>query len=71
VWQQFMVFCNYYRKTPQYISDKINAGTIIRNIAPIVSGGGGGKPDQAQAGGKDVSKLDDALAAAEALLQSS
>jgi alanyl-tRNA synthetase len=42
----------------------ISAGSIIREIAPIVGGGGGGRDDMAQAGGKDPSKLDEALVAA-------
>ncbi|MBT3280091.1 MAG: alanine--tRNA ligase [Campylobacteraceae bacterium] len=42
----------------------IKAGDWIKNIAPIVQGGGGGRPDFAQAGGKDVSKINDAKAAA-------
>ena len=40
----------------------IRAGDIIRTIAPIVGGKGGGKPDSAMGGGTDVLKLDDALA---------
>jgi len=39
----------------------INAGDWIKTIAPIVGGGGGGRPDFAQAGGKDVSKIDSAI----------
>ncbi|UTJ06832.1 alanine--tRNA ligase [Arcobacter roscoffensis] len=42
----------------------IKAGDWIKNIAPIVGGGGGGRPDFAQAGGKDVSKIEDAKKAA-------
>jgi alanyl-tRNA synthetase len=44
------------------LTSKIKAGDIIKNIAPIVGGTGGGRPDLAQAGGKDASKLDEALA---------
>jgi len=40
---------------------KLQAGKIIQSIAPIVGGRGGGKPDNARGGGKDVSKLDEAL----------
>jgi alanyl-tRNA synthetase len=47
----------------------ISAGSIIREIAPIVGGGGGGRDDMAQAGGKDPSKLDEALAAARAAVE--
>jgi alanyl-tRNA synthetase len=47
----------------------LSAGSIIREIAPIVGGGGGGRDDMAQAGGKDPSKLDEALAAARSALE--
>ena len=47
---------------------KIQAGKIIQQIAPIVGGKGGGKPDHARGGGKDASKLDEALAKAKSLL---
>lgn len=40
----------------------IHAGNIIKAIAPIVGGGGGGRPNMAQAGGKDASGIDNALA---------
>ena len=39
-----------------------NAGNIIKVIAPIVGGGGGGRPNMAQAGGKNPEKIDEALA---------
>jgi alanyl-tRNA synthetase len=47
---------------------KVQAGKIIQTIAPIVGGKGGGKPDNARGGGKDASKLDEALAKAKSLL---
>jgi len=47
---------------------KVQAGKIIQQIAPIVGGKGGGKPDNARGGGKDASKLDEALAQAKSLL---
>ena len=47
---------------------KVQAGKIIQTIAPIVGGKGGGKPDFARGGGKDASKLDEALAKAKAML---
>ena len=47
---------------------KVQAGKIIQAIAPIVGGKGGGKPDNARGGGKDASKLDEALAQAKSLL---
>jgi alanyl-tRNA synthetase len=42
----------------------LHAGRLVGDIAKITGGGGGGKPDKAQAGGKDPAKLPDALAAA-------
>ena len=47
----------------------VSAGSIIREIAPIVGGGGGGRDEMAQAGGKDPSKLDEALAAARTAIE--
>ena len=40
----------------------VKAGDIIKAIAPVCGGKGGGKPDSAMGGGTDVLKLDDALA---------
>jgi alanyl-tRNA synthetase len=51
------------------VGQDLSAGSIIREIAPIVGGGGGGRDDMAQAGGKDPSKLDEALAAARAVIE--
>ena len=42
---------------------------IIREAAKICGGGGGGRPDMAQAGGKDASKINDALKAVEEALK--
>jgi alanyl-tRNA synthetase len=53
--------------TPEYTA-KIQAGKIIQQIAPMVDGKGGGKPDNARGGGKDPSKLDEALAKAKSLI---
>ncbi len=47
---------------------KVQAGKIIQTIAPIVGGKGGGKPDFARGGGKDATKLDEALAKAKGML---
>ena len=43
---------------------RVQANTLIGKLAPIVGGKGGGKPDLAQAGGKDADKLNEALAQA-------
>jgi alanyl-tRNA synthetase len=48
---------------------KIQAGMIIQQIAPIVGGKGGGKPDNARGGGKDATKLEEALARVKVLLE--
>jgi alanyl-tRNA synthetase len=44
------------------LTSKYKAGDIIKQIAPIVGGGGGGKPELAQAGGPDAARIDEALA---------
>jgi alanyl-tRNA synthetase len=46
--------------TPDFTS-KIQAGKIIQTIAPLIGGKGGGRPDNARGGGKDASKIDEAL----------
>jgi alanyl-tRNA synthetase len=47
----------------------LSAAEIVREAAPIVGGGGGGRDDMAQAGGKDASRLDEALAVARATIE--
>src|SRR3954471_49040 len=46
------------------LTSKVQAGRIVKELAPIVGGGGGGRPDFAEAGGKDPSKIDELLARA-------
>jgi alanyl-tRNA synthetase len=53
--------------TPEFTA-KVQAGKIIQQIAPIVGGKGGGRPDNARGGGKDAGRLDEALAKAKSLL---
>ncbi|MDD6727964.1 MAG: alanine--tRNA ligase, partial [Eubacteriales bacterium] len=52
------------------IAKGVKAGDLVREIAKIAGGGGGGRPDSAMAGAKDLSKLDDAVAAVEATVRS-
>lgn len=47
-----------------------HAGMILKNVSAICNGGGGGRPDSASSGGKDISKLDEALNAVEGILLS-
>ena len=53
----------------QLIGEGAHAGELVRAVAERADGGGGGAPNFAQAGGGDVSKLDEALAAAPELLE--
>ena len=47
--------------TKDVVSKGIHSGNIIKEAAKVTGGGGGGRPDMAQAGGKDISKIDEAL----------
>jgi alanyl-tRNA synthetase len=51
------------------LTSRFHAGNIIKEIAPILGGTGGGKPDMAQSGGKDPGKLDAALEALYTIVQ--
>lgn len=51
-------------------SKKLNAGKIVGELAKIVDGAGGGRPNIATAGGKDVTKIPDLLANAEKIIRS-
>lgn len=52
------------------IAKGVKAGDLVREIAKLAGGGGGGRPDSAMAGAKDLSKLDGALAAVEQTVKS-
>ena len=54
--------------TPEAVEDGLDAAAVIKQIGPIVGGGGGGRPAMARAGGKDASRLDEALEAARSML---
>ena len=53
---------------PKELTSKFQANKLIQQIAPIVGGKGGGRPESAQGAGKDASKIDEALAKARELL---
>jgi alanyl-tRNA synthetase len=52
----------------QTVAARLSAGDLVREIAPIVGGGGGGRPTMARAGGKEPDRLPDALARARELI---
>ena len=51
------------------LTGRVKAGQLVKELAPIVGGGGGGRPDFAEAGGKDPSKIDEVLRAARTLVE--
>ncbi len=55
--------------TSDLVKRGFNAGNIVREVAKIAGGGGGGRPDFAQAGGRDAGKLDEALGKARELVE--
>jgi len=54
--------------TPDLVK-KIPAGQVVKQLAPIVGGGGGGRPDFAEAGGKDPSKIGELLEASRSVVE--
>ncbi|AWM35817.1 Alanine--tRNA ligase [Gemmata obscuriglobus] len=53
--------------TPDLVKKGLKAGDVVKQVAPVIGGGGGGKPEQAQAGGKEPAKLPEALQKADRL----
>jgi alanyl-tRNA synthetase len=51
------------------LTKKVPAGQVVKQLAPIVGGGGGGRPDFAEAGGKDPSKIGELLAASRGVVE--
>jgi alanyl-tRNA synthetase len=54
--------------TPDLTPQGLHAGKLIKAVAQVVGGGGGGKPTMAQAGGKDATRLNEALAKVDSLV---
>lgn len=54
--------------TPDLVKQGFHAGNLVKRVANIVGGGGGGRPEMAQAGGRDSTKLDEALASVPAYI---
>ncbi len=54
--------------TPDLVKKGYDAGKIVKQVAGVTGGGGGGKPGLAQAGGKDKKKLDEALKLVKSLI---
>jgi len=48
--------------TPDLVARGLHAGRLIKALAPLVGGGGGGKPQMAEAGGRNPAGIGDALA---------
>ncbi len=61
-------FACYCGKTA--VANGAHAGNIVREVATVTGGSGGGKPDSAMAGGKDISKIGEALEKAESIVKS-
>jgi len=55
--------------TDDLVARGLKAGDIVKEIAPIVDGGGGGRPQMAQAGGKNPKKIGDALTRADEIIK--
>ena len=54
----------------QAVESGAHAGNLLKAVSPIVGGGGGGRPNSASSGGKDASRLPEAMAAASGILAS-
>ncbi|MDD2422268.1 MAG: alanine--tRNA ligase [Heliobacteriaceae bacterium] len=55
--------------TKDVVAQGVHAGKVVKAVAQVVGGGGGGRPDMAQAGGKEPAKIPAALATAQKVLQ--
>ncbi|HHW12570.1 MAG TPA: alanine--tRNA ligase [Firmicutes bacterium] len=60
---------NFVAGVTKDLTAKLQAGNLVKQVAAITGGGGGGRPELAQAGGKNVDKLDEALREGERLIR--
>jgi alanyl-tRNA synthetase len=51
------------------LTERVKAGQLVKELAPLIGGGGGGRPDFAEAGGKNVAGIDGLLQQAQALVK--
>ena len=56
--------------TKEAIAAGLNSGAVVKQVAKIMGGGGGGRPDMAQAGGKDADKIEEAMEKAWSIIES-
>ena len=63
-----LAFCCVCTKAA--VAKGLKAGNIVREVAKIAGGNGGGKPEIAMAGGKDITKADEALYAVKSIVES-
>jgi alanyl-tRNA synthetase len=57
--------------TPDLTARGLHAGELVKRVAAVTGGGGGGRPEMAQAGGKDPARLEEALGLARKLARES
>ena len=60
---------NFIASVSKSLTNKYNAGNIVREVAKVTGGSGGGRPDMATAGGKDITKVDQALDKAKEMIK--
>jgi alanyl-tRNA synthetase len=51
------------------LKGRVHAGQVVKEIAPIVGGGGGGRPEFAEAGGREPARIDEMLATSRSVLE--
>ena len=59
----------FLAKASESLLDRVHCGNIVKEVAKVTKGGGGGRPSMAQAGGSDVTKIDKAIEKAKELIE--